>query len=185
MNESYLPEKWKEIEFDENISENEKYQISTYGNIKSFKVEKEFGELITPYVINNYKCLKIKKSNGKVTTKYLHKLVAITFVEKNDPSQNLVIHLDYDKNNNNSWNLAWATKKESLKHQFKHPRYATPAGRVVNSKLTEGRVKIIKRKLLDPNRKTRLKIIARQFGVSEMQLQRIKTGENWGYVSID
>ena len=33
------------------------------------------------------------------------------------------------------------------------------------------------------NRKTRLKMIAKQFGISEMQVHRIKTGENWSYVS--
>jgi DNA-binding Xre family transcriptional regulator len=38
--------------------------------------------------------------------------------------------------------------------------------------------------LSDPNRKTRLKIIAKRFGVSEMTLQRIKTGENWGHIKI-
>jgi DNA-binding Xre family transcriptional regulator len=52
-------------------------------------------------------------------------------------------------------------------------------------KLTEAKVKILKRKLLDPNRKTRIKMLARQFGVSEMQLHRIRTGENWGHVKID
>ena len=35
------------------------------------------------------------------------------------------------------------------------------------------------------SRKTRLKIIAKRFGVSEMQLHRIKTGENWGHVKYD
>jgi hypothetical protein len=44
---------------------------------------------------------------------------------------------------------------------------------------------MIKRKLSDPKRKTRMKMIAKQFGISEMQLYRIKTGENWGHVTID
>jgi uncharacterized protein YjcR len=41
---------------------------------------------------------------------------------------------------------------------------------------------MIKRKLL--NGKTRLKMIAKQFGVSDMQIHRIKTGENWSHVKI-
>jgi DNA-binding Xre family transcriptional regulator len=45
-------------------------------------------------------------------------------------------------------------------------------------------VKRLKKKLLDPNRKTRYKILAKQFGVSEMQLHRIKTGENWGHIIV-
>ena len=42
----------------------------------------------------------------------------------------------------------------------------------------------LKKKLLDPNRRTRLKVLAKQFGVSEMQLHRIKTGENWGDLQV-
>ena len=44
-------------------------------------------------------------------------------------------------------------------------------------KLTVNTVRRLKKKLLDPNRKTRYKILAKQFGVSEMQLHRIKTGD--------
>ena len=53
------------------------------------------------------------------------------------------------------------------------------------TKLTETQVKLIKRKINDPNRKTRMKIIAKRYGVSVMQLYRIKSGENWGSVTPD
>ncbi len=33
-------------------------------------------------------------------------------------------------------------------------------------------------------KKRRLKMIAKQFGVSEMQIRRIASGENWGHVKI-
>ena len=52
------------------------------------------------------------------------------------------------------------------------------------NKLTTTQVMRIKKMIFDPNRKTRLKIIAKQFGISEMQLYRIKSGENWGHVQI-
>jgi predicted DNA binding protein len=52
------------------------------------------------------------------------------------------------------------------------------------NKLTETQVIWLKKKLLDPNRKTRLKILAKQFGVSEMTLHRIRTGENWGHINV-
>ena len=53
-----------------------------------------------------------------------------------------------------------------------------------SAKLTETQVIRLKKKLFDPNRRTRLKILAKQFGVSEMQLHRIKTGENWGHIKV-
>ena len=51
-------------------------------------------------------------------------------------------------------------------------------------KLTVTKVMLIKKLLAKPEQTTRLKMIAKQFGVSEMQIRRIKTGENWSQVKI-
>jgi len=178
MIRSFRNEKWKEILFDESISEKEKFMISNHGRIINHKGKEEF--LVKKSYINGYQNLPLKqKVNGKSTSRYVHKLVAQHFLEQGDGIY--VIHLDYDKTNNHVENLKWATKSEKEKHQFSNPKYKDEY-RVTNSKLTEGRVRMIKRKINDPNRKTRMKIIARQFGISEMQLYRIKSGENWGSV---
>ena len=180
-------EEWKFIEFEDNISENEVYQISNYGRVKSFKKNKKKGKLIKLFPVREYLRIPLKQKNGKRTARYVHKLVAKTFISKENEGQEFVLHLNYKKLDNYVENLQWATRKEKEAHQF-HPESPTQKNRprrVNSSKLTEGRVRMIKRKLLDPNRKTRLKIIAKNFGVSEMQLHRIKTGENWGHVKID
>lgn len=184
MNDDFIIEKWKKIKFEDDISERENYEISNKGRVKSFK-QYEHGMIIRLFGVGGYKRLPIRRKNGKRTALYIHKLVAEYFVPKESEDQTFVIHLDYDKDNNSAWNLKWATKKEKETHQFTNPKYSKPSDRVRYSKLTEGRVRMIKRKLLDPNRKTRLKMIAKQFGISEMQLHRIKTGENWGYVKVD
>ena len=36
----------------------------------------------------------------------------------------------------------------------------------------------------DPKRKLTHKQLAEKFGVSEMQLHRIKSGENWGHINV-
>jgi len=41
-------------------------------------------------------------------------------------------------------------------------------------------VRLIRKKINEG--KTRMKMIAKQFKISEMQLYRIKVGENWGWV---
>jgi hypothetical protein len=79
---------------------------------------------------------------------------------------------------------AHQTKNPGLKEQIKRLHEHNKKSKN-GYKLTEAKVKILKRKLLDPNRKTRVKMLARQFGVSEMQLYRIKIGENWGHVKVD
>jgi hypothetical protein len=182
MNESFLPEEWSRVEFDENISEKYNFLISTYGRIKRLKEGKETGALKKPSYIGGYKCIPLKQKSGKSTSRYIHKLVAQTFIEKKSDEQIFVIHKDFDKENNNEWNLSWATKAERFEHLTNNPNFKNSKR---NSKLTEGRVKMIKKKLIDPKRKTRMKMLAKQFGVSEMQLHRIKTGENWGYVKVD
>ena len=76
-------------------------------------------------------------------------------------------------------------------HGYKSPHVAAGRKRAFekfgpkNTKLSVIDVIRLKRKLLDPNRKTRLKILAKQFGITEMQLHRIKTGENWGHIKVE
>ncbi len=177
-----LPEVWKPLILDEKISEREVYLISNHGRVKSLKVDKENGILLGSSYTNGYRSLGLTQKSGKRTARYIHKLVAQTFIKKDSEDQKFVIHLDHDKDNNLVSNLAWANKEQRFNHLRINPNFKNT---IKNSKLTAGRVKMIKKKLLDPKRKTRMKMLAKQFGVSEMQLYRIKTGENWGHVKID
>ncbi len=180
MIRNYKNEEWKKIDFDNKISENEKFKISNYGRIKNCKADNEF--LVTESFTNGYQNLPLKqKRNGKSTSRYVHKLVAEQFLEQKDGIY--VIHLNYDKTDNHVDNLKWATKREKEIHQFSNPEYKNKPRKRTYSKLTENKVKLIKRKINDPKRKTRMKMIAKQFGISEMQLYRIKTGENWSSVT--
>lgn len=177
-----LPEIWKPLVLEDNIDEREVYLISNHGRIKSLKADKEKGFLMKTSYTNGYPFISLTQKSGKRTGRYIHKLVAQTFIKKDSEDQKFVIHLDFDKENNVESNLAWATKTQRFDHLRINPNFKNT---VKNSKLTAGRVKMIKKKLLDPNRKTRMKMLAKQFGVSEMQLHRIKTGENWGYIKVD
>ncbi|MCF6366917.1 MAG: NUMOD4 domain-containing protein [Bacteroidales bacterium] len=181
MENKYWNEQWKDVIFEGSISDNEIYKISNYGRIKSFKVNKEEGIVIKPNLFNGYYRISLIQKSKKRTARYIHKLVAETFIPKNNEDQKYVIHRDYDKTNNRTYNLAWATKKEKEDHQFSNPIYKNKIKRTY-AKLDESRVRLIKKLINDPNRKTRMKMIAKRFGISEMQLYRIKSGENWGTV---
>ena len=50
-------------------------------------------------------------------------------------------------------------------------------------KLTVAIVKQIKKKIFSKSRTQSMKAIAEQFRISEMQLYRIKSGENWAHVN--
>jgi predicted DNA binding protein len=84
------------------------------------------------------------------------------------------------------------TREESIQFKKESPAVKEAMRKLVElnkkrdgAKLTESKVRLLKKKIFDPNRKTRLKMLAKQFGISEMQLYRIKSGENWGHVKID
>ena len=52
-------------------------------------------------------------SHGKYWRFYIHRLVALLFVE-NPRSLDEVDHLDGDKSNNAAWNLQWVTRAENM-----------------------------------------------------------------------
>lgn len=181
MIRNYYNEEWKGIAFDDKIAEFEKYKISNYGRILNCKGNEEV--LVKDSFINGYLTLPLKQAkNKKSTSRYVHKLVAQHFLKKEE-NDLYVIHLNYNKLDNKVENLKWATKREKEQHQFSNPEYKNRPRKRTYSKLTETQVKLIKRKINDPNRRTRMKMIAKQFGISEMQLYRIKSGENWSSVT--
>lgn len=160
------------------------FKVSNYGRVigpKDFEEEK----LLKTYKVSGYEYFMAKKNNEKNDLVYIHRAVADLFIPNPDEKK-FVIHKDYDKLNNEVQNLAWVTRSELTQHNMKNPSVIAGKEKKKSkpsfSKLTEAKVKLLKRKINDPNRRTRLRIIAKQFGISEMQLYRIKSGENWSHV---
>ncbi len=119
----------------------------------------------------------------------VHRLVATYFLPEPKPDETIVGHLDFDKLNNEASNLKWMTLEENAIHQSKSPnviaekkwRKYKKKPRQTGLKLTSTQVMHIKLLL---KRKRPVKQIARQFKISEMQVWRIKSGENWAHVKI-
>ncbi|MAP54225.1 HNH endonuclease [Altibacter sp.] len=162
---------------------NEIYKISNHGRVLKFKFDPD-GKLLKPYVLGGYEVFSVMKKSGKTDLVYVHRAVAALFLEEEEKPY--VIHKDYDKRNNLPSNLAYVDKMELAAHNKKNPLVIKAKKKAqLNpkySKLSPGKVRMIKRKIFDPNRKTRMRLIAKQFGISEMQLYRIKSGENWGHI---
>ncbi len=189
MIENYPDEEWKEIEFPQGNA-NLRYAVSNVGRLMSFSNRMQDGTLLGGSTIGGYKALKVNL-NGKEKTFYVHKLVAAHFLPNPHEDQRFVTHLDYIKKNNHVRNLRWVSRKELISHQEHNPRVIEGKEKQkqqrpqVGHKLTSTDVMRIKKMIFDPNRKTRMKVIAKQFGISEMQLYRIKSGENWSHIKIN
>jgi hypothetical protein len=184
----YPQEEWKQLDFEKDALRYN-YMISNFGRILSYTDDPKEGRLLKGSLLGGYPTF-VCRPFGKAKTFYIHKLVAEYFMEKENEEQTYVIHLDYNKTNNYEENLRWATKREMEVHQQDSPHVKRSRAERKDRKpqkghkLTSTDVMRIKKKIFDPNRRTRLKIIAKQFGISEMQLYRIKSGENWSHVKV-
>lgn len=101
-----MEEIWKDIKDYEEL-----YWVSNLGRVKSKR------KILKPI---NSEYLKVGLSkNGIQTTKYIHRLVAETFLGKSDLQVN---HKDENKHNNCVDNLEWITFKENMNYGTKQDR---------------------------------------------------------------
>ncbi len=180
-------ERWKEIKLHKGLRKN--YAISNKGRLASFTegVFKD-GTLLKGSLQEGYKILRYRIRKGDVIEHkfvFFHTLVAEAFCKQKSSKYNKIVFKDYNRKNLSASNLQWATVEEQHAHSIQSPKYIKALKE--KSKPTEGPVlnieKVKRIKLLLKKGKT-LKEIAGKFGVSDMQIHRIKTGENWDHVKV-
>ena len=98
----------------ETIKDFDNFEISNTGIVRN-KINKK--EKSQSYNEKGYKRVTFYK-NGKNVNKYVHRLVAETFIP-NPENKPTVNHIDGNKSNNNVENLEWATYKEQNAHSLK------------------------------------------------------------------
>lgn len=91
------------------------YLASNHGNIFSTAKNKTI-----EHISNGMKRSKIRDKNGKAKTIESHILVAITFLENDDPEKDCVCHIDGDRTNNRVDNLKWCSRKDISKIRYTH-----------------------------------------------------------------
>lgn len=131
------------------------------------------------------------RHRGKNKAIFLFKEVAKAFLKCPSSSHKFVIHKDHNYLNDTAANLKWATASEHRLHAAQSPnsrkaREGRAITKSTHSKvLDEKTVRALKSMIWDPKRKLSLKQIAEKFGVSEMQIYRIKKGEFWFHVHVE
>lgn len=97
-----------------------------------------------------------------------------------------MVHRNHKKLDNNVKNLRWSTLEQMIEHQQNSPAKVAykekQANKTEGLKLTAGQVKKIKTILGNNKRSITIKQLADNYGVSEMTMYRIKSGENWGRI---
>ena len=167
-------EEWRYIPDTDN-----RYMVSNYGRVKSFVLDKVNGKIMSPAILRNFYAVKLRCGN-EVVSWYIHKLVAEVFLPK-PASSNLthVLHIDFNTRHNHVSNLCWVEKEKiHEKNRIKYAR-SNKRRKPNNTKLKESDVALLKSML---DRGVAHVEIAKLFCISEMQVTRIKRGENWGHV---
>ena len=163
-----------------------KYAVSSCGRLIKYNKRLSDGFLLRMSRQANYPIWR-KKLNGEHFTILVHRLVAKHFLPKPRAKQEFIIHLDHGYENNKYSNLKWATQEEVSAHNNKNPRVKAARKRRKENPTQKGpkldvrKVKGIKKLLKEKNT---LRFIAEKYGVSDMQIHRIKIKENWAHVKI-
>lgn len=103
---------WKSVKGFEGI-----YEISNFGNLKSFKKEKNGYILSNVNKKKGYVSVILKSKELKKSTR-IHRLVAETFLE-NPENKSQVNHINGIKNDNRLVNLEWCTSSENVNHSIR------------------------------------------------------------------
>lgn len=103
------------------------YEVSDKGRVKSVErtcIRKNGWPLTTKekflkqgYSPDGYKLVGLSK-NGKISTKKVHRLVALAFLDNSDKIE--VNHKDGNPENNNVSNLEWVSRSENLFHSYRN-----------------------------------------------------------------
>jgi hypothetical protein len=175
-------ERWKELKLKKGTSR-KRYAISNMGRLVSFQDKIEDGYVLRHGRTQGYPSVSIGKI-GKRQNFYIHRLVAEYFAPKGSDKNTFVIHLDHKKENNKSKNLKWVSQENQIKHAMKDPNVIARLNSDEGKKLNIDKVRQIKVALFKSKKQPTLKSLAKRFKVSDMQIHRIKTGENWSRVKV-
>lgn len=91
-----------------------RYQVSSLGNIRSFFHNRL---LTAKHSGRGYKAITLSK-HGVKKRFYIHRLVALCFLEKPLFDECEVNHKDLNKTNNRVNNLEWVTRRENFEHAY-------------------------------------------------------------------
>lgn len=179
-------EVWKPLTFSGWRLLRNRYAVSSTGRIASYKQNVlEDGKVLSGSLTTGYRTLNLHRPNNKGTL-YIHREMAQLFLSRPSAKHKYVIHRNHNKLDNSVKNLSWATLEKMIAHQQNSPAKLAYKEKQANKseglKLNISQVKKIKTILGSKKRNITIKKLAQNYGVSEMTLYRIKSGENWGRI---
>ena len=153
-----MKEIWKVIE-----GYGGRYQVSDRGRVRS-QCRKKLKVLKDADDGTGYRHV-VLMDNGKMRTRKVHRLVALSFLYKTENRHLIVNHKDLNRANNRLANLELVTPKENSRHAYERGCY--------QRKLTLSQVRTIIRRITTGEEPKRL---SEEFRVGKSMISRIKHG---------
>ena len=171
---------WKDIPGYEGL-----YKASNLGRVQSLDKRRKNGAFREGCILkmqtwpHGYKKVTLYDGTGSRKTMFVHRIVAITFID-NPNNYAEINHIDEDPSNNNVNNLEWCTKRynQNYGHRLSKVRGENNA----QHKLTEEQVKEIKRTYKYGVRMYGVPSLSKQYGVSCKTVQNILDGIKWKHI---
>lgn len=173
-----MKEEWRSVEGFQN------YEVSNLGNVRSIDHYDKIGRFHKGKVLKacldgrgQYWHVQLRK-DGKSTSRNVHRLVAIAFVDNPDmlPEVN---HIDENKANNAASNLEWCT--HTYNNNYGSKKGATRGEKNPRNKFTAETIAFIKKNHVLCGGTMRNKEIAEMFGISKTHVCAIAHGRRWNH----
>jgi len=179
---------WKQVTHLK-ASTSKRYAVSNKARLASYDNKIDERYILKQHSNGGFPMVTIHVGD-KTKALFAHHAVAHGFLKKPSPKHKYVLHLDYNKANNDPSNLKWATRAEQIEHSKKSPFVLAAAAHKVytgatSKKLNEKKVIQLKNEIWNPKRKLTFKQLAAKYGIAEMNLYRIKNGELWFHVHVE
>jgi len=178
---SFYNERWVPVSCKAPTKQNN-YEISDYGRIKSITKATGNERLLKGSIMGfGFVLLNLRLKDNIKQSIYVHRFVAEHFVEKEYGDQTFLVHINGEKKNNHFGNLKWLNQKELTAWQKETGVLANRiAARSLKYKMNETKVKLLKARY--KKGKTKRSILAKQFNITEVHVERIIKGEYWAHV---
>lgn len=176
-----MVEQWKPV-----VGYEQTHEVSNGGRVRSVERLDSLGrrwagrELRQAGTNSGYRMVTLC-ANGHVRPRTVHRIVAEAFCSGASPGLQ-VNHINGDKVDNRACNLEWCTQTENIQHSVAIGARFYKGDRCPSAKLTEAKVKEIRRRRSDGES---LASLAREYGVSETGLSSAATGRTWAHIGSE
>lgn len=153
------------------------YLVNENGDVHSLLTNK----LLSPSPVGKGYLRVCLRKNNKTYGKYIHQIVAETFIPKPDLDKNYIVnHKDGDKLNNHIGNLEWVTYSENNQHAYDNSLKARGEG-FYSSKLRESDVN----EILQNGKYATYQEIADRYGVTKATIRDVLLRRSWKYIQLE